>query len=170
MQVQSVVLQDQLLPHMWNAPWGQPALRRVRLHRCGPLQVPAGGLKELLLPRQVGLASGLVEQQPASDQNDPNPLSGSLHLGKWGVTQENGYEHFQARITALHACCCMTRWPAAVTAACCKPQPASMTGTCGSLRDNMGITQSTEGTNGLAKGRLLVAMVTCHAMTRPAYC
>lgn len=47
--------------------------------------------------RQVGMASGLVAQQPTSDRDEPNPLSGSLDLGKNGITQVNGYEQFKAR-------------------------------------------------------------------------
>ena len=46
----------------------------------------------------MGVASGLVAQQPASDRDDPNPLSGSLDLGKNGITQVNGYEQFKARM------------------------------------------------------------------------
>ena len=45
----------------------------------------------------MGMASGLVEQQPSSARDDPNPLSGSLDLGKNGITQVNGYEQFKAR-------------------------------------------------------------------------
>ncbi|KAK9827721.1 hypothetical protein WJX81_005084 [Elliptochloris bilobata] len=52
-----------------------------------PVQVTVG--------RQVGVATGLVAQQPASDRDDPNPLSGSLDLGRNGITQENGYEQFK---------------------------------------------------------------------------
>ena len=69
---------------------------------------PAGTCKESFLCsldtqlcstgiRQVGMASGLVAQQPTSDRDDPNPLSGSLDLGKNGITQVNGYEQFKAR-------------------------------------------------------------------------
>lgn len=72
--------------------------------------------------RQVGMASGLVAQQPTSDRDDPNPLSGSLDLGKNGITQVNGYEQFKARlepadddagISGLSAC-----WP---RQCCCLP-------------------------------------------------
>ena len=64
---------------------------------------------------QVGVATGLTEQQPTSDKSDPNPLSGSLDLGKNGVTQENGYEQFKVCIiyafSTIPCAHCFTSWP-----------------------------------------------------------
>ena len=63
----------------------------------------------------MGVATGLTEQQPTSDKSDPNPLSGSLDLGKNGVTQENGYEQFKVCIiyafSTIPRAHCFTSWP-----------------------------------------------------------